>query len=299
MDTKNTKKQGIKPLSSYSIVYAYLTVPFHWSSLKVLLKYLRTVIFDFFLLQFSVKFGWKKIPVLSVDHELDTKVPFVPGKVEVYLDFINFWIRPMSFLIKRFGVKVAVPYCTEYLSVIEECYSQAARMYKFRMSTTKRPPVGKHKHFRMIHIMDPHYLCVPSLHVTIVSLAYNFYRKVFSELDLTPEEREAYNKELYEGALSITETVLYVKQHSVNCIPAALYMCLYVLKGTFSIEGATQFIDDLFISSTDIENDDKKKIHEYISFFFEKLLLEGCTEEDWVIPVQRWIVSYQPYSFEE
>ncbi len=291
----NTKTQELKPLSHYSIVKAYLTVPFHWSAFKMLMKYLRTVIFDFFLLQFSVKFGWRKIPVLPVDHELDTRVPFVPKKVEVYLDFINFWIRPMSFLIERFGVKKAIPYCTEYLRVIEECYTQAARMYKFRMSTTWRPPVGKNKHFRMIHIMDPHYLCVPSLHVTIVSLAYNFYRKVFDELDLPEEEKDFYNKELYEGALAITETVLYVKQHSVNCIPAALYMCLYVLKDSFSIEGAIQFIDDLFVNSTDISPEDKKAIHEYIGFFFEKLLLEGCNEDDWVIPVQRWIVSYIPH----
>lgn len=291
-----TNNQTLKPLSSCSIFKAYITVPFHWSAFKVLLKYLKTVIFDFFLLQFSVKFGWRKIPVLSVDHELDTKVPFVPEKVEVYLDFINFWIRPMSFLIERFGVKKSIPYCAEYLRVIEECYSQAARMYKFRMSTTKRPPVGKNKHFRMIHVMDPHYLCVPSLHVTIVSLAYNFYRKVFDELGLSQEEKDFYNKELYEGAIAITETVLYVKQHSVNCIPAALYMCLYVLKDTFSIEGAIQFIDDLFVKSTDIPDKDKESIHEYIAFFFEKLLLEGCTEDDWVIPVQRWIVSYIPYN---
>ncbi|HOE07385.1 MAG TPA: hypothetical protein PLU33_03570 [Treponemataceae bacterium] len=295
MNTTQTK-QELKPLASYSIFKAYITVPFHWSSLKMLLKYLRTVIFDFFLLQFSVKFGWRKIPVLSVDHELDARVPFVPGKVGVYLDFINFWIRPMSFLIERFGVKKAVPYCTEYLRVIEECYCQAARMYKFRMSTTRRPPVGKNKHFRMIHIMDPHYLCVPSLHVTIVSLAYNFYRKVFDELDLPQEEKDFYNKELYEGALAITETVLYVKQHSVNCIPAALYMCLYVLKDTFSIEGAIKFIDDLFVSSSDIAGEDKKSIHEYIGFFFERLLLEGCNEDDWVIPVQRWIISYIPFN---
>lgn len=294
MNTTNT--QTLRPLSSYSIAKAYLTVPFHWSAFKVLVKYLRTVIFDFFLLQFSVKFGWRKIPVLPVDHELDTKVPFVPGKVEVYLDFINFWIRPMSFLIERFGVKTAIPYCAEYLRVIEECYTQAARMYKFRMSTTRRPPVGKNKHFRMIHIMDPHYLCVPSLHVTIVSLAYNFYRKVFDELELPQDEKDFYNKELYEGALAITETVLYVKQHSVNCIPAALYMCLYVLKDTFSIEGAIQFIDDLFVQSTDISPEHKKEIHEYIGFFFERLLLEGCNEDDWVIPVQRWIISYIPFN---
>ena len=55
------------------------------------------------------------------------------------------------------------------------------------------------------------------------------------------------------------------------------------LKDTFSIEGAIKFIDDLFVSSSDIAGEDKKSIHEYIGFFFERLLLEGCNEDDWVI----------------
>lgn len=65
--------------------------------------------FVIFLLQFSVKLGFRKIPITHVDHHLDDSVPFDPTKVHVYLDFVNFWIRPMSFMLKRFGVKKRYP----------------------------------------------------------------------------------------------------------------------------------------------------------------------------------------------
>ena len=48
-----------------------------------MIKYLVTVMRDFFFLQFAVKFGFKKIPVLNVDHPLDNAVPFTPEKVSV------------------------------------------------------------------------------------------------------------------------------------------------------------------------------------------------------------------------
>jgi hypothetical protein len=54
---------------------------------KAFFTYLGTVFRDFFWLQFSVKFGLKKIPILSVDHQCDEYVPFTPEKVSIYLDF--------------------------------------------------------------------------------------------------------------------------------------------------------------------------------------------------------------------
>ena len=56
--------------------------------------YLGTVLEDFFWLQFAVKWGFKKLPVVDVDHPLDDEVPFAPDKVGAYLDFVAYWIRP-------------------------------------------------------------------------------------------------------------------------------------------------------------------------------------------------------------
>lgn len=287
------EKMKYLPLKNNSIFRAYFFVILNPKSFWALLCFLRTVAFDFFILQFMVKWGFKKVVIVDVDHPLDEKVPFEPTKLPIYLDFINFWVRPMSFMIKRFGVKKSIPYCISYLQAIERCYAEAARMYRFRMSTTKRPSAKACRKFRMIHILDPHYLCVPSLHVTIVNLAYNFFRDSFRALSMPEDEIDFYTKELYDGAIEITETVLYVKQHSVNCIPAALYMCLGILQERFSVVDSVNFIEKLFVRSKDIQDDDKKKIQEHIHFLFEQLLLEGSVEDDWTIPVKRWILSYK------
>lgn len=287
-----TTKQGkIRPLSTYGIGKIYLLFPILPTTLKVVLPFLRTVIVDFFFLQFSVKFGFKKIPIISVDDKLDESVPFNPQKVGIYLDFVSFWIRPMTFLIERLGLKKAIPYCVDYLKLITQAYREAARVYRFRMTTTNRPKYLKTHAFRTIHFLDPHYLCVPSLHVAIVTLAYNHYRTVFAELNFTQEEQDFYNTELYEGAQRIIETVLYVKQHSVNCIPAALYMIRHILPDSFTIDHAIKSINELFINSDDIDPEKKALIHTHIHFMYEKLLLEGCYENDWTVPVKAWILQ--------
>jgi hypothetical protein len=54
---------------------------------------------------------------------------------------------------------------------------------------------------------------------------------------------------LHREALAITESVLYVKQHSVNCVPAALF-ALHDLLEEFSLEIGDQFVDALFASGT-------------------------------------------------
>ena len=145
----------------------------------------------------------------------------------------------------------------------------------------------------MIHILDPHLMCVPSLHVAIMIIAWVFYREVFSNPIFTKEEKEFYTNQVFESAKAITETVLYVKQHSVNCIPAAVYMVTNMLKDRFTITDAIYFIDSLFSESTDILPENKEKIHTHIHITFEKFLLENCSEEDWTVPIKRWLSTYK------
>ena len=286
------KEPTIRSIDSYDAFLPYLIIPFRIKSAKVLFRFLRTVVRDFFWLQFSVKWRFKTIPVLDVSHPLDESIPFTPCKVKIYLNFTNFWIRPMTFLFRRLGVKKALPYCIEYLSLIETAYANAARVYRFCMTTTKRPDYKADTAFKMIHALDPHLLCVPSLHVAIVILASVYYAEVFKNGDFTEEERKAYTEELKEGARRIIESVLYVKQHSVNCIPAAMYMMLYVLKDRFTISTGIDIIDSLFIDDETLSDCDKKKISAHIHFMFERLLLEGANENDWTVPVKRWLKSY-------
>lgn len=286
------KEPALRPIDSYGAFLPYLIIPFRLKSAKVLFRFLRTVVRDFFWLQFSVKWRFKTIPVLDVSHPLDELIPFTPDKVKIYLNFTNFWIRPMTLLFRRLGVKKALPYCIEYLSLIETAYANAAKVYRFCMTTTKRPDYKTDAAFKMIHAFDPHLLCVPSLHVAIVILSSVYYADVFKNDDFTEEERKTYTAELREGARRIIESVLYVKQHSVNCIPAAVYMMLYVLKNRFTISAGIDIINSLFADDETLSDSDKKKISAHIHFMFERLLLEGANENDWTVPVKRWLKSY-------
>ena len=286
------KEPALRPIDSYGAFLPYLIIPFRLKSAKVLFRFLRTVVRDFFWLQFSVKWRFKTIPVLDVSHPLDELIPFTPDKVKIYLNFTNFWIRPMTLLFRRLGVKKALPYCIEYLSLIETAYANAAKVYRFCMTTTKRPDYKTDAAFKMIHAFDPHLLCVPSLHVAIVILSSVYYADVFKNDDFTEEERKTYTAELREGARRIIESVLYVKQHSVNCIPAAMYMMLYVLKNRFTISAGIDIINSLFADDETLSDSDKKKISAHIHFMFERLLLEGANENDWTVPVKRWLKTY-------
>lgn len=304
---KKANSKNMIPLSKYGILRTYLTIPFRLKGIKVLYPFLGTVIKRFFWLQFSVKWSIRKQKVVKVDHTLDAIVPFTPKKVSIYLDFVNFWIRPMTFLFCRFGVKKALPYCCEYLIYIKKAYFEASRVYSTIMSTTNRPNYTKMKEFKTIHRLDPHLMCVPSLHVAICALAFSFYKTTFKEIGLTQEEQDFYNQELYISAISITETVLFVKQHSVNCIPAALYMMKHLIPQYFSIQDGVNFIDNLFSGLSDTKespyyNEDLKsidlvsiknreEIRAHIHFMFEKLTLEDISEENWTIPILNWLKS--------
>ena len=290
IEMKQKNKFETVRIKDSGIFLSYLIVIFHWSTLKILLKYLKTVLSDFFFLQYTVKLKLRNIPVVFVGNPLDDKIPYRPDKSDTYLDFIHFWIRPLSFIIKRFGVKRSLSYCAGFLSAIEDAYSQASKIYRFRMSTTTRPNHNNNKNMKIIHRVDPHYLCVPSLHIAVVTLTYTFFDDVFKKEGLSEEERKIYSKELYDGAIEIAETVLYVKQHSVNCIPAALYMMLQLQKEIFSIEKGVSFINNLFAKATDLSESDRNSVLNYIHYMFERLILEGCNEDDWTVPIKRWLL---------
>ncbi|MBO7638949.1 MAG: hypothetical protein J6S91_08235, partial [Treponema sp.] len=96
-------------------------------------------------------------------------------------------------------------------------------------------------------------------------------------------------------AVEIGETVLYIKQHSVNCIPAALYMITRIVPELFTPDNAIEFISALFKNKTDISENDRKKIQAHILFTYERFLLEGAIEEDWRDPIIRWMKGYQSH----
>ncbi|MBR4825877.1 MAG: hypothetical protein IKZ86_13870 [Spirochaetaceae bacterium] len=280
----------IKPVCRYSALKVYFFVLFHPSTWKPTLRFVATAAIDFFWLQFRRKLGLLKTKIIHVDSPLDEFIPFKPENIDIYLDFINFWLRPLSMLI-ALRRKTAAKRLSDFLVLINRCYKEAADFYKFRMSTTKRPEGIAHIKFFWIKLLDPHYLCVPSLHVSVVVLTFTYFKRVFKEENFTEEEQNFYNTEIYAEAMEIAETVLYIKQHSVNCVAAALYMMNCILEGEFSIQDAVDFINNMFANADDITDEHKNLINEHLNMLFEQLLLEGTNEYDWVTPLKRWILQ--------
>jgi hypothetical protein len=287
-----TVQQQPYTTKGYSTAKVFLQTVRNRAARKAMNAYLGTVLRDFFFLQFAVKFGFKKIKIINVDHALDRAVPFTPGKVSIYLDFVAFWIRPLAYIGKRYGMAAQYEYTRRFLSLVDRSYRDAAAVYRFRMTTTRRPKYYKGK-FLTIHLFDPHYLCVPSLHIMIVVLAFNFYRVAFDELGMGDEEKNALNKEMYEGAVDIAETVLYIKQHSVNCIPAALYAMTRIMPEEVTPTVVVRFIESLFAKSDLVTTEDAAKIRQHIEHLYEVLYLEGCHDATWIAPLQRWLNAYQ------
>ena len=109
--------------------------------------------------------------------------------------------------------------------------------------------------------------------------------------EFTEEEKSVYLNEIYTGAIKIAETVLYIKQHSVNCIPAALYMMTFLMKPYFTAEDGIQFLRDMFVN-TDIPVQDQKELKDYMYFIYERFLLVGITDDNWIAPIKAWLKEY-------
>lgn len=289
---KRDRKFEKRPLSSFSGIYPYFRLLWSPRTAGVSWKFIFTVIKNYLGTQFLQKWGFYHLPVVHVDSPLDKKIPFTPAKVHVYMDFVYLFLRPVTMLIRRFGIKKAAPICNAWFTATTTTYREAGRMYRHCLSTTERPAYRENFQFRVIHAFDPHLLCVPSLHIALIALAEVFFKREFKNAGLSDAECFKKNTELYNRAIEIAESVLYMKQHSVNCIPAALYMITKLFPELFTPNDATNFINDMFLSTELINQKDVSSIKEYISFMYERYLLEGVAADDWRDPVIRWIDSY-------
>ncbi|MCQ2240396.1 hypothetical protein [Treponema sp.] len=289
------KNYGDRKLTSFSVMRAYANVILGIRGLFFLLPYLGTVIWKFFLLQYLQKIHLRRIEITSVDHELDTTVPFREDYAGIYLDFINYWIRPLSMMFKKFGHMKGLKLCAEWFRRISLAYNEAYKVYSKNLTTTRRPS-PKTKAVRNIQKADPHYCCVPSLHIAVIVLTISFYRMLLAREDFTEDERKNFNEEIYSHGVEIAESVLYMKQHSVNCIPAALYMVTKIAPDIMTVEIAEELIKDLFAKAEDVTEENKEKIKAHIQKFYHELLSESELFGHWSVPVLNWIKNYTAYT---
>ncbi|MCA1950758.1 MAG: hypothetical protein LDL24_09310 [Treponema sp.] len=239
---------------------------------------LGTALRDFFGLQYKQKL-LPLAPVYQVDHPLDNAIPFKPEKVDIYLDFVYFWIRTAAFLMDKFG-KDAEEEVASFIYSMGRLYSFAAEVYRKGFSTTHRPRYYKRLRFVIIHLFDPHLMCIPSLHVMVVCRTYTAFRAMAERLN-AKEELAPYIDELIAGAVSITESILYVKQHSINCIPAAFYALSAFDSALFPPLEMKRFSERLFLGATDIDAEQKKAILNHIWTLYNQFMDEGRKTDQW------------------
>jgi hypothetical protein len=234
----------VKSIASQSPAGAFIRICAVKSLRKAAAGLCITILRFFFFPQHRAALLPGRIPVSSVDHPLDRRIPFEPGRVRVYLDFVPFWIRTLGFLLKRYGAR-ARPFVLDFLVSMEKLYRFASEVYLQNFSTTVRPRYYGNLRFVIIHATDPHLMCIPSLHVMIVIRTWSKFREILAALGEESAGAERV-EELYRGALDITEAVLYVKQHSLNCISAALYAMIRFDGALFDVKQAEDFVSRLF-----------------------------------------------------
>jgi len=273
---------------------------------KASIKYYTSLFFNFFLFQYRAVFLPGRIPVTNVDHPLDKKIPFTPSWIKIYIDFAKFWIRMLSFVIRRYGKK-AYAQAGEFIDGMGELYAFAAQVYRKNLSTTSRPFYIKRPLFMVIHMVDPHLMCIPSLHVMVVIFTYTTFAKIAKSYGDEEKLREQI-LELKYGALAIVEAILYVKQHSINCIATALYAMNCFSNELFPPQEAEDFLNLLFSQipdfgvhtknihpsyapKTKIPQDVKNEIKEYILTLFKRLLYERKSSKSWTEPLLNFLKS--------
>ncbi len=111
-----------------------------------------------------------------------------------------------------------------FIGELENFYTGSFTIYDRCQSTTKRPEFGGGPPFFLIRLTDPHLHCFPSLHVIIASFTVF---KISSIMGKFAEGKDTYQAEmdhLFTMAVRIINSMLFVKQYSVDCVPAGLFM---------------------------------------------------------------------------
>ncbi|MDR1618333.1 MAG: hypothetical protein LBS06_04720 [Treponema sp.] len=237
--------------------------------------------YNFFYRQYHAAFFRGRIPVSSVDHRLDSRIPFTPSWVAVYLDFVAFWVRTLGFLLRVYRRRGVRP-VRGFLDGMGRLYAFAAEVYAKNLSTTRRPRYYRRPRFLLIHAVDPHLMCVPSLHVMVVIRTCTEFARIVRSLG--DGERFAPRiDEIKKGALAITEAILFVKQHSVNCIAASLYAMDRFDRTLFPPAEAEDFVSRLFTGS--IAAEDGELIRNHILDLYRRFIREGRGSKTWDEPL--------------
>jgi hypothetical protein len=247
----------------------------------------RSIRKNFFRIQSHARRYPGIIPVVNVDHPLDKAIPFRPKWVMVYHDFSAFWVRTAAYLSRKVSSEAA----GDFIATMGELYVAAAEVYSQHMSTTDRPRYFGNIGCIVIQLFDPHLLCVPSLHVMVCIHTWIKARHLLQTHGKGQWE-EQYVERIFNHAILITESILYMKQHSVNCIPAAMYAMSCFEPELFARQDAAAFVTALFKDerNTDISPTERDAIWNFMSTAYNDFMLErekllAVGNNDWILPL--------------
>jgi hypothetical protein len=256
------------------------------------LNALSSIMRNFFGLQYSAK-RKKNIPIKNVDHELDKCIAFLPDYVKIYMDFSGLWIRTAVEIMEKTKDRTEwtasgkeINLAGEFIEGITLIYERAAEIYKKHLSTTNRPKYSGNLSFITIHLFDPHLMCIPSLHVMVMIYVIH---KTHSLLNRLNSIEKIDISELKIHAMLITDSVLYVKQHSVNCIAAAMYAMNCIFPALFTEKEAGIFAANLFIESSEDAPKNAAEIRTYILTLFHTFIEARNRTYSWEAPLLQFL----------
>jgi hypothetical protein len=291
-DSGLTAEQPVLRGSTLYLVFVVLGSP---RLLWVLFSFLGTVFRRFFFDQFVYRFRLRarsgnKPELRNVEHPLDATIPVRFETISVYLTFIQLWISAISYLRRCLGPSFNADFI-DFLTGLRQCYRDASSVYSHCLTTTTRPAQAPGLRFAFVYAVDPHLFCVPSLHVLVVCYTY----KKLEGLLRTRDDLELFRQELAAvkaRALEITESILYVRQHSVNCIPTALSM-LSVILPSYDETEAKAFLAELFKHDDDISEARRNDALSYMLGLYDRVAGNGLEPEARYGAIVDFLLSYE------
>ncbi|HPE88356.1 MAG TPA: hypothetical protein P5298_11655 [Spirochaetia bacterium] len=268
-------------LPTGSAAYLVMTVAVRLKTLRAAASFAATVVGRFFLDQYAharrLRRGVSPVRVKNIEHPLDACVPIRYEAAGVYLTFVKLWIGALSYFRRRLG-RAFDDSVIEFLAGLGRCYSDAGSVYGRCLSTTRRPDRAPSLRLAFVYAVDPHLFCVPSLHVLVV--CYTYFR--LRELLAATADDGRFGRELdalRARAVEITESILFVRQHSVNCIPTALAMLSVILPG-YDEREAKAFMAELFSIDVEVDSGDRARVVDYMAGLYDRVAPAGGRSED-------------------
>ena len=283
----------MKSVYHASVAYAFRRTLGNQFLRPTTLRCISSIFRNFFFSQSRHAFFPSRVPVSRVDHPLDRKLPFDPKWVNVYMDFTPYWIRVLAFLLWNYGSR-SLCVVREFISSTGRLYTFAATVYRKNLSTTDRPFYVANPKFFTIHLTDPHLMCIPSLHVMVAIHTYTKFAAAIRSLN-DAENRAAQIEEMRQGAFAICQSILFVKQHSVNCIGASVYAMTRFDPELFPPEEAeafcSRFLDTspLVVPITKVPKEIIAEVRAYITDSYRHFREEGKTAESWDEPILNFL----------